>query len=263
MNHINGSTRLYFIMGDPIAQVKSPEAFNQVFAEQGINAVLMPLHVDAAGVDRFLQGLKHARNVDGIVLTVPHKFAGYRHCDTASDRSHFLQVANVLRRGEDGSWHGDMVDGLGYVAALRRAGCRIEGRSVLLVGAGGAGCAIAQALMEAGISRLAVHDENVQRRDGLIALLAALDGAPVGIGTRDPGGADIVINATPMGMREEDPLPVMAECLTPSMFVGDVITVPVVSPLLEAARLRGCRTMTGPEMYDGVLELMVAFFGIR
>jgi shikimate dehydrogenase len=260
---IDGSTRLFFIVGDPIEQVKSPEAFNRVFKAAGMNAVLLPLNVDTGGIDAFLEGLKQARNVDGVVLTVPHKFAGYRHCDEPSERSRFLQVANVLRPGPDGRWQGDMVDGLGYVAALRRAGCEIEGRRVLLVGAGGAGCAIAEALVGAGARSIMVHDENPGRRDALVRLLAGLGKATVSPGGRDPSGADIVINATPMGMRPEDPLPVSVEDLASSMFVGDVITVPVVSPLLQAARERGCRTMTGPQMYDGVLELMLEFFGIR
>lgn len=258
---IDGSTRLFFIVGDPIAQVKSPEAFNRVFAAAGLNAVLLPLNVDTNGVDAFMQGVKRTRNVDGIVMTVPHKFAGYRHCDEASERARFLQAANVLRPDADGRWRGDMVDGLGYVAALRKAGCEIKGRRVLLVGAGGAGCAIGEALIGAGVSSLAIHDEDAGRRDGLVELLAGLGKSPVRAGSRDPAGADIVINATPMGMRPEDPLPVAVDHLAASMFVGDVITVPVVSPLLDAARERGCKTMTGAQMYDGVLDLMLEFFG--
>jgi len=260
---IDGSTRLYFIVGDPIAQVKSPEAFNRVFAQNGINAVLLPLNVDANSVDDFLNGIKQTRNVDGIVLTVPHKFAGYNHCDTTSARSHFLEVANVMRRGADGTWHGDMVDGLGYVAALRQAGCRIEGSNALLVGAGGAGSAIAHALIEAGVAELSVHDEDSRRRDALIGKLGGMGQARLTTGSRDPSGMHIVINATPMGMREEDPLPVMVDRLTSSMFVGDVITAPAISPLLKVARTLGCATMTGAQMYDGVLKLMVEFFRIH
>jgi shikimate dehydrogenase len=155
-----------------------------------------------------------------------------------------------------------MVDGLGYVAALRELGCAIEGRRALLVGAGGAGSAIAEALVGAGVKSLAVHDENAVRRDALVQRLNGLGLAAVSAGSRDPSGADIVINATPMGMRPDDPLPVMVDRLSPSMFVGDVITVPVVSPMLQAARELGCKTMTGAEMYAGVFKLMLKFFEI-
>ena len=164
-----------------------------------------------------------------------------------------------MRRAADGTWYGDMFDGLGFVEAMRKAGTDPAGRRVLLVGAGGAGSAIAHAIVQAGASSLAIHDESATRRDSLLQRLAGLDRAQVLVGSADPHGFDIVLNATPVGMHSEDPFPVQVERLSPAMFVGDVITAPAVTPLLERARRVGCRTITGGDMFACVRDLMVDF----
>lgn len=256
---LNGETRVIAIVGDPIAQVKSPAGVTRELNVRGHNAVVIPIHCTSADLERFLSGAAVAKNFDGIIATVPHKFAAYGHCATASDRAHFLGAANILRRNADRSWHGDMVDGLGFVAAARSAGGDPSAQRALLVGAGGAGSAIALALLDAGVARLDIHDSDSVRRDTLVARLATRFGGKVGIGSADPAGYSFVANATPAGMRPGDGLPVDIGGLTKEMFVGDVITVPAVSPLIEAARVRGCRTQTGVGMFASVLELMVNF----
>ena len=161
---LSGSTRVHFIVGDPIAQVKSPHGVTQDFAARGHNAMVMPAHVAPAALAPWLAGVSLAQNVDGIIVTVPHKFASFDLCATTSQRSAFLRSVNTLRRNTDGSWHGDMFDGVAFVAALRGNGCQLEGEKALLVGAGGAGSAIAHALVMAGVSALAIHDGDTGRR---------------------------------------------------------------------------------------------------
>jgi shikimate dehydrogenase len=256
---LNGETRIFAIIGDPIAQVKSPAAVTRAFNAAGRNCVLVPLHVTPADFDRFMDGVRLAKNLDGIIATVPHKFAAYAHCSTATDRARFLGAVNVLRRHPDGAWHGDMSDGLGFVNGIRAAGCQPAGQRALLVGAGGAGSAIALALVEAGVAELAIHDEDVARCDALAARLRELQGAMVHVGTADPSGYTLVVNATPAGMRIGDPYPVQVDKLTAAMFVGDVITEPKVSPLIEAARRVGCPTQDGGGMYDAQLDMMRDF----
>lgn len=256
--HLDGATRVVAIIGDPIAQVKSPGGVSRTFAARGVNAVVVPIHVTPADVDGFIRGASLARNFDGIIATIPHKFAALRHCATATERARFLASANILRRNADGSWHGDAVDGAGFVDAMRATGYTPAGRTALVVGAGGAGSAIAHALFEAGVSRLAVHDGDVARRDALLNRLRSL-GAAVLAGSDDPEGSEIVVNATPAGMQRHDPLPVRAAGLAAGTFVGDVITVPEVTPLLQAAGQAGCVTQTGVAMFEGVLRRMIAF----
>ena len=256
---LSGASRVHFIVGDPIAQVKSPAGVTQALLDQGRNAFVMPAHVVPADLAAWLAGVSLAKNVDGIIVTVPHKFACFDLCATTSERAAFLHAVNTLRRNPDGSWHGDMFDGLGFVSAMQDNGCNPHGKKALLVGAGGAGSAIAHALVVAGVRELAIADDDASRRGALVQRLAGLHRCPVGSGSNDPTGFDIVLNATPAGMREGDPIPVQADKIDSAMFVGCVITQPVVTPLVAAARARGCQTMTGAHMFGRVRDLMVDF----
>jgi shikimate dehydrogenase len=98
------------------------------------------------------------------------------------------------------------------------------------------------------------------RRDALAARLRAYGPIVPGVGSTDPSGFDLVINATPMGMRPGDPLPIDVTRLARATFVGDVVTMPTAPPLIEAARARGCGTMTGAGMFEAVRERMVDFY---
>ncbi|MEK7344538.1 MAG: shikimate dehydrogenase [Pseudomonadota bacterium] len=257
--HLDGASRVVFIVGDPIAQVKSPAGVSQAFQNAGLNALCIPAHVAPADLAAWTAGVSLCKNVDGIIVTVPHKFAYFDVCATTSDRGAFLKSINTLRRNADGSWHGDMFDGLGYVQALGRKGCSLQGKKALLVGAGGAGSAIAYALATGGLRELAIHDADTLRRDTLVLSLAALGRCTVVVGSSDPTGHDIAINATPLGMQEGDPMPIDADKFTPSLFVGCVVTAPAVPPLIAAARAAGCNTLTGADMFAQVKDLMVAF----
>lgn len=259
IERLDGATRLYLILGDPIAQVKSPLGVTQALQQRGRNALLAPLHVAPGDLDAFVPAASLARNLDGLIVTVPHKFAAHGHCASATERADFLGAVNVMRRDGEGRWHGDQVDGLAYVEALKRKGFEPRSKRALLAGAGGAGSAIAEALVRAGVSRLAIHDEDRERRDALIARLNGLALAPVVAGGRDPAGFELVINATPCGMRDGDPLPFDIEGLAPDALAGDVITVPEITPWIAAARDRGCATLLGVEMFAAVRDLMVDF----
>lgn len=256
---LNGETRVLAIVGDPIAQVKSPGGVTAALAERGCNAVLVPMHVAPADLGEFVRGISLAKNFDGISITVPHKFAAFALCASTTERAKFLGAVNIMRRNADGSWHGDMCDGEGFVAGIREAGCEPAGRRALLVGAGGAGSAIALALLDAGVTELAIHDGDEARRGALIERLQAKYAGKVGVGSSDPSGFDVVVNATPAGMRADDPLPVQADKFTAAMFAGDVVTVPAVTPMIQAARDKGCRTQIGTGMFAAVRDRMIDF----
>ena len=256
---LNGATRVHYIVGDPIAQVKSPAGVTQAMQDRGSNAIVVPCQVSAEHLSAWFTGISLAKNVDGVIVTVPHKFSAFEACATTSERASFLRTVNTMRRNPDGTWHGDMFDGQGFVQAVRDGGCDPAGKRALVVGAGGAGSAIAHALLLAGVSALAICDESQSRRETLVNRLADLKLAPVTDGTSDPVGFDVVLNATPMGMKERDPYPVQVDHLTPDMVVGCVITAPAISPLVAAAHTIGCKTSTGADMFGRVRDLMVDF----
>jgi shikimate dehydrogenase len=259
LDDYSGATRVVFIVGDPIAQVKSPHGVTEAMRVRGAEVIVVPAHVKPADIDTFFALTQRMPNVDGIIVTVPHKFACTDLCATTSDRAAFLHTVNTMRRNADGSWHGDMFDGLGFVTAMQDKGCQPAGKKALLVGAGGAGSAIAYALVMAGVSQLAIHDPDDQRRGALVDRLAGLGQCPVGHGSADPTGFDLVINATPVGMKEGDPYPLDVSKLEPSMFCGCVITAPAVTRFIAVAREKGCTTMTGADMFARVRDLMVDF----
>lgn len=258
-DHLSGETRVHYIVGDPIAQVKSPAGVTRALVDSGRNAVVVPAHVTTAQLARWLAGVSLARNVDGIIVTVPHKFDCFRLCASTSERAGFLKAVNTMRRNADGSWHGDMFDGLAFVSAMRDHGRAPGGKTALLVGAGGAGSAIAHALVVGGVRALAIHDADVARRSALVQRLAGLGRCPVQPGSADPSGFDLVINATPVGMQAGDPYPLEVDKLTSAMFAGCVITQPAVTPFIQAARDKGCATITGADMFARVRDRMVEF----
>jgi shikimate dehydrogenase len=251
---LSGATRIHLIVGDPVVQTKSPAGLTAEFAARGVDAVCVPMQVAAADIEAFLAVAKRVQNVDGIVVTVPHKLAATRHCDVLSERSRALGAVNAMRRGADGRWSGDMTDGVALVAALRTAGCAPHGRRALVIGAGGAGSAVVLALAEAG-ARAAVHDIDAVRRDDLVRRLAAWKIAA----SADPAGCDLVVNATPLGMAPGDDLPVDVTRLGRGVVAADLVTRPAVTPFLTAARERGAQIVTGADMFAPQAAILADF----
>ncbi len=259
LEKLNGETRLFPIIGDPIIYVKSPERLTSGFVARGHNGICVPMQVPEGALESVMQGLTRIPNIDGLLVTMPHKFTAYTCCATSSERSKLLQVVSVMRRNADGSWHGDMLDGLAFVKAQQDQGAQTQGARVLLLGAGGAGSAIAIALLESGVRELIIHDTNATRLAELMELVADVGRGRVSAGPPNPTGCDMVCNATPMGMAEGDPLPVAADLLAPLMFVGDVIAGHGETPFLAAARAAGCKTANGDHMVEAAQEMMLDF----
>jgi shikimate dehydrogenase len=257
--HLSGETLLYPIIGDPIIFVKSPQELTAKFGERNHNGICVPMQVPDGGLKSVIHGLDSVQNVRGLLITMPHKNTMFAFCATASKTAKLLGVVSVARRNADGSWHGDMLDGLSFVEAQKKEGAKPEGARVLQIGAGGAGSAIAIALLDAGVRELILHDNSPSRLGALVHLLSGLGKGRVIAGPPDPTGCDMVVNASPMGMSSEDPLPVPAHLLTSSMFVGDVVAGHGVTPLLQAARAAGCRTADGFQMVEAGMEIMPDF----
>jgi shikimate dehydrogenase len=254
----SGSTKLFSVVGDPIDQVRSPSVLTRLLAERREDAVVVPMHVPPADLVGVFRALHTVRNLGGILVTIPHKHDAFGLCTTTTDRAAFVETVNVVRRIDDG-WHGDNTDGLGYLDGIDRQGFAVAGRKCLLIGCGGAGSAIALEIIRRGAALLAIHDIDAARRDHVIGKLDRLYPGRVIVGGVDPTGFDLVANATPLGMRPDDPLPIDISKLESHQFVACVVTKPDVPPLMEEARRRGCRTMTGVEMFDAQAATLVDF----
>lgn len=231
LQNFSGATRIFPVIGDPIAQVKSPFGVTAAFEQRGADAICVPMQVSADDFPAFAAAMRSTKNVDGLIITVPHKFSAFDVCDDVSKRAAFLKSVNTMRRNAQDGWSGDMFDGLGFVAACQDNGCKFLGKKALLAGAGGAGTAIAHAVADAGVARLTIADLNIARRDDLIHRLVAA-GYPVVPGEARIDEHDIVLNATPMGMKISDPMPVDLHGIHSGIFVGDVVTMPETPPLI-------------------------------
>jgi shikimate dehydrogenase len=257
--NLNGRTRLYPLLGDPIVYARSPDWLSRHMAKRGMNMISLPMEVPEGALELVMAGLAATKNVDGLSLTMPHKITGYAYCATVSETSRMLGVVAAIRRNKDGSWHGHTTDGEAFVKAQIDNGARIKGARVLVLGAGGAGSAIVISMLEAGAAEVVVHDADVARARRIVDLLKDKAGDRVKVGPNDPTGFDVVSNATPMGMADGDPLPLDPSRLTASMFVGDVVAGHGETPLIKAARSAGCRTADGDAMVVAVLDVMCDF----
>ena len=263
--HINGSTRVFMILGDPVAQVRAPELFNALFRRHGVNAVLVPAHVAPANFAPFVSNTLKARNIDGLWLTIPHKGAALALLDRCDRLGRIAQAVNAVRRNADGTLEGALFDGVGFVAALDRFGIPMRGARVLLVGVGGAGVAIAASLAERGVAELALFD---RRAEPCAAALASLGEAWPALRLRaapsaDPAGFDIVINATPLGLDAADPMPFDPHRLDANATVVDILMKNQPTPLLRACEARGVRAFPGYEMMIQQASEYLAFFGLH
>jgi shikimate dehydrogenase len=253
---LSGETRVVFIIGDPIAQVKSPQLLSKRFASLGQNTIVVPGHVSAAKLPQFMAGLEILKNSDGLVITVPHKQAMLGYCARITDRAKYAGSVNVMRRTDVG-WIGDNTDGMGYVNGIRDLGQDIYEKRILLIGAGGAGCAIGYEFLAQGAAHLAVCDVDEGRATTFVQRLEEAFPNQVSSASNNPTGFDIVANATPLGMKDDDPLPVDVEKLQATQFAACPITKPEVSPFIAAARAKGCKTMPGIGMFRAQEGLLV------
>ena len=257
----SGATRVVFIVGDPVAQVKAPFGLTRTFRERGADLVVVPAQVAAEDFAGFVAAVDRMGNAEGIIVTVPHKFAAHELCAEVDAPAARVGSVNLMRRRASGGWFGTMTDGAGCIAGLRAKGFSPAGKRVLLVGAGGAGIAVADALVQAGVRELCVHDVDPRRSETLIETIHRESGATVHTAPPDPSGFDLVVNATLLGTAALDPLPVETQGLSASTAVADLACGPSgCSALVRDAAARGCLTMTGDDMFDAVCDALADFF---
>jgi shikimate dehydrogenase len=260
---VNGATRLYGTIGDPIRQLRATAVMSQVFAAVGANAVWLPFEGGPALLPVMLRALAEMRNLGGFTVTIPHKTAILPMLGRLTKRAQAAGSVNLIKREKDGTLAGDVTDGVGFVRGLEAHGHRVKGSSVWLVGLGGAGGAIAAALCEAGVGRLLVSELDDARADAALDRLSRFyPNVPVANVDMPPKGIHYAINATPLGLRPGDPLAFDPMTLDPDALVAEVIMSPVETALLQRARTHGRRIHHGRHMLDHQVPLYLEWFGI-
>ncbi|MCX7646835.1 MAG: shikimate dehydrogenase [Rhodobacteraceae bacterium] len=260
MTRGTGRAEVYAMLAHPVGHAKSPGMFNDLFEARGLDSLMVPVTCAPEDFDTLWAGLTAMSNLRGVVVSIPFKIPVLAKAERAHPRAARVGAANTLRRLPSGGWEADNFDGLGFVEALRRAGHAMAGRRVLQVGAGGAGASIAHCLAEEGVAELTLSDADASRAAALAAAVAAaFPACRVRTGPPDPAGMDIAVNATPCGMRADDPLPMQVASLRPGMVVVDIIMEPAETRLLAEARARGCHAQPGRPMMDCQMQAMVDF----
>lgn len=260
---ITGTTRLFAIIGDPIAHVRTPMAFNDYFSARKIDAICVPIHILRDDLPRGWAGLKTIANMDGFIVTAPHKAESAALCDKLEGDGVHTKVVNTVRRETDGTFSGTLLDGRGFVSGLMKNGHQVKGRRFYLAGAGGAGTALSYALADSGAAALTIHNRTRSKAETLVAGVAkAYPKVDVRLGSADASGHDVVVNATSLGLKPDDGHSFNLASVDPSALVAEVVMKPDMTPLLIAAEKRGHAIHFGIHMLNSQLDLMMQFLGI-
>lgn len=260
---IRGTTSLIAHIGWPTHSFKAPMIYNPYFEREGIDAVVVPMGSRPEHFPALLRAVFTLTNIAGALITMPHKVTTVGLLDEATPAVRIAGACNAVRRDAAGRLIGDMFDGEGFVRGLTRKGVRLAGARVLVVGAGGVGSAIAASLAAADVGTLGVFDVHDRSAQTLAERLALnYPRLAVETGRNDPDGWDVVVNATPLGMNDGDPLPVDVTRLAPGTFVGEVVMKQEMTAFLKAAQARGCRFQVGTDMLFEQIPAYLEFFGL-
>lgn len=266
MPQVTGSTDVYLILGDPVEQVRAPETFNPIFARMGLNAILVPVLVAPEHLAAFVKTAFLAKNIKGLWVAIPHKTPIVGLLDHCNALGTLAGAVNGIRRNADGSLEGGLFDGEGFVASLDYFNINPAGKRVLIIGTGGGAAAIAASLAlprNAGAAaELAFYNPALDQAQALAARIAAATGAfSHAVSSNDPAGFDLVINASPLGMQANDPLPCEVSRMEAHAAVMDIVMKNQPTPWVRAARARGLQAEPGFEMLIQQAHLYLDFFG--
>lgn len=239
---LSGRTRVAAVIGDPVSHSLSPAIHNAAFAALGLDWIYVALPVPRGRGSEAVRAIADL-GLAGMNVTMPHKEAATGACDELTADAVALRSVNTVVRRPDGALLGDSTDGPGFVAALAEAGVEVEGGRALVVGAGGAARAVVLALGRLGLS-LVVAARRPEEAERAAALAPGGRGVAMDALELEVVRADLVVNATPLGMGGEAPA-FRTELLVPGQIVADLVYSPLETPLLEAARRLGATPVDG------------------
>jgi shikimate dehydrogenase len=252
---ISPKTQLCAVIGNPVEHSLSPAIHNAAFAELGLDFVYTAFRVE--DVAAALAGMRALENFRGMSVTIPHKIEVMNHVDEIPEVDERIGSINTVVN-EGGRLRGFGTDGPGALRALREAEVEVNGKSVLMLGAGGASRAIAFTLAgQAEPADIMLLDIDRKTLEGLTADLKKGTGKKISSALMEPGSlasamerADLVVNCTPVGMHPKTGgTPVPAELLRAGQAVFDIVYTPLETRLLREAGEKGLTTVSGVEMF--------------
>ena len=259
---ISGKTTLIAHLGYPTFAFKAPLIYNPWFEKNDIDAVVVPMGVKPEEYREFFPLLFKMSNIRGALVTMPHKVVTTDLVDELTPTALVAGASNAVLVREDGSLLGDQFDGAGFVRGVLNKGFELQGKKVLVVGNGGVGSPIAASLAAAGVGSIGLFDPNAAASEALGGRLSEhYPDLQVSTGSKDPQGYDLVVNATPLGMNDDDPLPMDVNRISPETFVGEVVMKQQITPFLAAAQSKGCPIQVGTDMLFEQIPAYLEFFG--
>lgn len=255
---VTGKTKYIPIIGHPAWKVVSPPAINDRLATERVDAVMTALDVTPEALPAFWTLLRTSETMLGCSITFPHKQPAFDEVDSRTDRAERLGALNTVRRGADGRLAGDATDGLALCAAITAAGHDLAGRSVRIVGAGGgAGLAIADAFCEAGVTALVLEESDPARLDAVTELLVTHWPQ---VALLAPGSAaEVQVNATTLGLKDDDALPFTDAELRAAAFVCDIVGPVGQTVLTRRAAALGTAVVDGTAMGEAQVTAQLSF----
>lgn len=238
---LSGHTRVVGVIGDPVAHSLSPTLHNAAFEALGLDWVYVAFPVSRGRGAEAVAAVS-ALGLAGLNVTMPHKEDVAAACDEVTADAATLRSANTVVALPNGRALGDSTDGPGFLDALADEKVDVDGKQVLVLGAGGAARAVILALGRAG-AMVTVAARRPEAAESATALAPGAQAIP--FGAVDPSPYPLVVNATPLGMSGGDPLPVDPEALHAGQAVVDLVYHPADTPLLTAARSQGALAVNG------------------
>ncbi|MDH4163180.1 MAG: shikimate dehydrogenase [Nitrospirota bacterium] len=260
---ISGKTAIYGIFGHPVEHTFSPGMHNSAFRKLGLNACYVPFAVRPESLGDAARSIIPL-GLRGLNITVPHKQNVIPYLDELTEDAKLIGAVNTIEV-KGGRLIGHNTDGRGFIRSLRlETGISPKGKSVLILGAGGASRAVSFSLALAGARNIALYDVDRKKANALAKDIRSRAGAACSAVDRDSlseaaYGAHIIVNATPLGLKKGDPLPLPREVINKTHLVCDLVYNPARTALLKTAATRGASTLQGIGMllYQGVIAFEI------
>ena len=265
MPWVDGNSRVFGVIAHPVTHVRAPMVFNPRFVAAGLGHIMVPIDAPPESLESIIRGLQNMPNFGGLAVTIPHKLAMAKLCDDLGTVAQLTGAVNAVRFDRDGRLYGDNFDGAGFVAGCRGNGFEVTGKTVLMLGAGGAARAIAAALCEAGVGQLTIANRNLANAQQLVDLLVTDVGftnvTAQPLAETDGAGVDMIINSTSLGLHADDPMPLALDHVSKDTVIAEIIMVPAETKWLQDAARRGLAVHYGRHMLDYQIDLIGRFIG--